>query len=106
MRFRLRFSFFWLLRSGRWFSNRFHWSFLRSAFAATYLTVLVLLIIVVLVPVGLSVREAGVGAVPIELQSSLAEQLFAYGAWLARMILLAAFFSLLILPLEFLGVFF
>ncbi|MFH0955349.1 MAG: hypothetical protein V1777_04570 [Candidatus Micrarchaeota archaeon] len=90
----------------RFFSKRYKQSWLRSALFTTYLVVLVVLIFAYFVPAGIGVRESDLGTVPQALQSGLGEQLFAYGLILIRILALALFFSLLLLPLEFLGVFF
>lgn len=89
----------------RFFSRQFK-SWLKSTFAATYLVFLVLLIIAYFVPAGLGIRESALGTMPEALSATLFEQVLGYLFILVRLLVLTAFFSVLVLPLEFLGIFF
>lgn len=98
----------WLVgrRLSGFFQNRWHRSWIQSAWLASYGMFFVVLIIAFFVPVWQATRDSSIGVPPEEIRLTLAEQVAQYSYGLGRLLVLSAFFALLALPLVFVGEFF
>jgi predicted lysophospholipase L1 biosynthesis ABC-type transport system permease subunit len=85
------------------FQKRWHRSWIQSVFLASYAMFFVVLIIAFFVPVWQATRDSAVGIVPAGIAPSFFDLLGRFFFGLVRVLALSAFFSLLALPLVFVG---
>ncbi len=89
----------------RFFRERFKQTWVLASLASTYVIVLALLIVAYLAPAFSAANENDLGFAPAALAPSFGELVLSYVAVWFRLLLLAVFFAVLLLPAEFLGVF-
>lgn len=85
------------------FSRRWKRSWLQSAFLSSYALFFVLLIIAFFFPMGIASKDSAIGLVPAVIAPSWLDLIGKFLFGLFRIALLSAFFSMLALPLVFVG---
>jgi hypothetical protein len=89
-----------------YFEKKYSLSWLKSSFAATYITVLAVTFLVYFLPIVLSFFGRNMGVVPIELEPSIFESTAIIIYHFFRTIFVALIISLLFMPFSFAGSFF
>ncbi len=92
------------LLNRHWY-KRFDWSWFRASFLSTYLILFVFLLLVYVLPVFFAFWQADPGFIPPEFSYTFSEWISIALTLLLKSLALAFLFALLLMPLEFFGLF-